>query len=379
MLRGDGKGSKYEVAVGRRPARHGLAPSFWAFDELARRKDRILLDNLQTAMGKRTRSLGVVISTQAANDIHPLSQLIDDGLRDEDTSMVVHLLAAPADADPFDPDVIRSVNPAFGKFLDEADVLAEAERARRMPSFESAFRNLRLNQRIAPFGRDQLLTPEVWAVGDAPIDEAMFSDGRPVFGGLDLSSTVDLTALVLAAEDDGGIVHLMPRAWTPAETLAERIITTARPTMPGCGRATDRGAGQGDRLRLGRAGAGRAIRAHEPRPGQLRPLGHQAVQAGAGPARHHGAAGADGPGLSGHVAGGDEFQLLVATRRFRHGNHPLLRWCFANAVVTRDAADNCKLDKAKAYGRIDVAVAAVMAVGAMKATTPQVEIAAMIA
>ena len=70
------------------------------------------------------------------------------------------------DADPFDPDVIRSVNPAMGHFLDEFDVLAEAERARRPPSFESAFRNLRLNQRIAPFGRDLLMKPEAWAMGD---------------------------------------------------------------------------------------------------------------------------------------------------------------------------------------------------------------------
>src|SRR4029077_1730599 len=134
-----------------------------------------------------------VISTQAADDDHPLSQLIDDAKTNVDRSMVVHLLSASAVADPFDPDVIRAVNPAFGKFLDEADVLAEAERARRMPSFESAFRNLRLNQRIAPHRRDPLLTPAVWALGDGAIDEERFTDGRPVFGGLDLSSTVDLT------------------------------------------------------------------------------------------------------------------------------------------------------------------------------------------
>ena len=53
VLAGDGKGSKYEAlsADGRRA--HGLAPSFWAYDELAQTKDRLLLDNLQTAMGKR--------------------------------------------------------------------------------------------------------------------------------------------------------------------------------------------------------------------------------------------------------------------------------------------------------------------------------------
>src|SRR5580765_5758272 len=176
VIEGFGVGSKYEALSADARRAHGLSPTFYAYDELAQAKDRVLLDNLQTAMGKRKRSLGVIISTQAADDDHPLSLLIDDAQTNSDSSLVVHLLTAPADADPFDPETIRAVNPAFGSFLDEADVLNEAERARRMPSFESAFRNLRLNQRIAPHARSQLLTPGVWSLGDASIDEAIFSD-----------------------------------------------------------------------------------------------------------------------------------------------------------------------------------------------------------
>jgi phage terminase large subunit-like protein len=75
----------------------------------------------------------------------------------------------------------------------------------------------------------------------------------------------------------------------------------------------------------------------------------------------------------------NELEKLVAANRVRHGGAPLLRWCFANAVAIKDPAGNRKLDKSKPYGRIDVAVAAVMAVGAMKCQeTPPVEIAAMI-
>jgi phage terminase large subunit-like protein len=381
VIEGFGVGSKYEALSADARRAHGLAPSFWAYDELAQAKDRVLLDNLQTAMGKRKRSLGVIISTQAADDDHALSLLIDDARNNDDPSLVVHILSAPAEADPFDPETIRAVNPAFGKFLDEADVMSEAERARRMPSFESAFRNLRLNQRIAPHARDQLLTPEVWATGNDPIDQEMFTDGRPVFGGLDLSSTTDLTALVFAAEDDDGNVHLLPQVWTPADTLTERSLTdrahydvwaregqlTAVP-----GKAIDY-----DWVATALADAGAKMNVRQVNYDRWgikqfkQTMDRLGITAPIEPF---------GQGFQDMSPAVKAYQLLAVNGRIRHGNHPLLRWCFSNAAVVRDAADNCKLDKSKGYGRIDVAVAAIMAIGALKATTaePEYEISALI-
>ena len=381
VRKGDGLGSKYEALSADARRGHGLAPSFWAYDELAQAKDRQLLDALQTAMGKRNRSLGIVISTQAADDDHALSQLIDDAHSGADPSIVVHLRSAPADADPFAPNTIRAVNPAFGRFLDEADVLAEAERARRMPSFESAFRNLRLNQRIAPFARDQLLTPYVWALGDGAIDATIFADGRPVYGGIDLSARTDLSALVLAAEDDDGKVHLMPCTWTPADTLAERMIRDRAPydawvrhgqliAVPGTAIDYDWIAyalgEDAARMNIVRLNYDRwrieILRQALARLGVAVPLEPM------------------GQGFKDMSPAVEAFEELALAGRIRHGSHPLLRWCFSNAVVARDAAGNRKLDKAKAYGRIDVAVAAVMAVGAMKTSAaPPVEVAALIA
>ena len=61
----------------------------------------------------------------------------------------------------------------------------------------------------------------------------------------------------------------------------------------------------------------------------------------------------------------DQFEALALNGRLRHGNHPILSWNAANAVVTRDAAGNRKLDRSRATGRIDGLVAAVMAVAAL--------------
>ena len=76
---GLGTGSKYEALSADARRGHGLAPSWWAYDEMAQTRDRKLFDALRTAMGKRKRCLGIILSTQAEDDEHPLSQLIDDG------------------------------------------------------------------------------------------------------------------------------------------------------------------------------------------------------------------------------------------------------------------------------------------------------------
>ena len=62
----------------------------------------------------------------------------------------------------------------------------------------------------------------------------------------------------------------------------------------------------------------------------------------------------------------DALERMVAERRLRHGGNPVLTWCISNAVVTSDPAGNRKLDKSRATGRIDGAVALAMALHAME-------------
>jgi phage terminase large subunit-like protein len=377
---GPGAGSTYRALSGEARGAHGLSPSFWIYDELAQARNRVLFDNLMTGMGKQEACLGMIISTQAADDAHPLSELIDDAAAHTDRSLLVQCLSAPIDADVFDPAVIRSVNPALGLFLNEGDVFAEAERARRLPGAQSAFRNTRLNQRIATHAGDQFLNAAVWDKGAGPIDESLSEKrDRPVYGGLDLASTVDLSALVLAAADDDGVVHLKPYAWTPQVGLNERSDRDAVPyntwvregllrTTPG--EAIDyewiaAALGEiGTRSNLVRLAYDRHrinyLKQDLAKQGVILPLAEC------------------GQGYVSMSPCLETFEQLAANGRLRHGGHPVLTWCFTHAIVLRDPAGNRKLDKSRRNTRIDLAVAAVMAVGGMRAAPP-VEIAAMIA
>ena len=56
VLDGDGIGSVYESLSADDKRAHGLSPSFWVFDEFSQSPNSDLLDNLRTAMGKRSES-----------------------------------------------------------------------------------------------------------------------------------------------------------------------------------------------------------------------------------------------------------------------------------------------------------------------------------
>ena len=186
------------------------------FDEFAQAPNSDLLDNLRTAMGKRSESLGVIISTQAANDQHPLSQMIDDAALGEDPSVYLQLAAAPIDADIFDEKTWFACNEALGKFLDLNEFRAQAEQAKRLPSFRAKFENLRLNKRID--ANVQFISDADWMACADPLDMKALV-GKPCYAGLDLSQTTDMSALVLYWPHNGAV---LPFFWLPEEGLLDR-------------------------------------------------------------------------------------------------------------------------------------------------------------
>lgn len=371
VLSGDGKGSVYEALSADARRAHGLAPSLWIYDELAQAKDRILLDNLINGLGKRKEGLGLCISTQAPNDEHPLSQMIDDGLRGDDPSIYVQLLAAPPDADPFAEATWFACNPALGKYLSVEEMRQAAFRARRMPAFEPGFRNLRLNQRVDAQEESRIVTAGTWRRGNVPVNRAALA-GRTCFAGLDLSGKQDLTALVLVfpSDDPEPIFDLLPFFWTPQDQLGARRpaeqerfrewiaagFMTAIPgpviryrliadTLAAVARQFDLRAVAYDRWRIDDLKADLADLDCE-FPAPLEPFGQ---------------------GFASMAPAIEWFAELALTARLRHGGHPVLTASVVNAITVADPSGNLKLDKPKSQARgpvrIDGAVAMLMALG----------------
>jgi phage terminase large subunit-like protein len=367
VLDGPSKGSTFETLSADVRRGHGLSPTLFVYDELAQARTGDLLDTLITAQGKRARSLGMVISTQAADDLHPLSVLIDDAARGLDASLYVQLIAAPVDADPFDEATWRACNPALGHFLDAAELRTQADRARRVPTFAAKFRNLRLNQRVDV--DERWLPADAWQACAGTVDLDTLAGAR-CFGGLDLGSTRDLTSFALFWPDSGALAVW---SWCPAETLAARELTDRAPFRvwaqqghiePTPGRATDK---RVVARRLGTLCARFSPQAVAFDRWQIAELERVLADDGIDvPLKEFGQGFKDmGPATA-------AFETRVLNQQVRHGRNPLLTWALSNVVLERDATGAAKPNKRRSHERIDPIVASIMAVGvATREPAPQ--------
>lgn len=357
-------GTLYRALSAEASTAYGLSPAFVVHDELGQVKGprSELYEALETAAGAQEAPLSVIISTQAPTDADLLSLLVDDAQRGADPRTKLFLFSAPQTLDPFSREAWEAANPALGDFLNEDEVRQQAEAARRMPSRESAYRNLILNQRVSQVS--PFIPRAVWERCAGEVDDEVFLRG-PVYCGLDLSARNDLTAYARIAKDADGVWHCRVSFYAPLSGLADRALRDRAPydvwhsqgylaATPGasvqyeavaqelCGDCDDLpvAAIAYDRWRID------VLKAELQRLGRELPL----VEFGQGFRDMS-------PAL-------DALEAELLNGSVRHGGNPVLTWCAANAIASRDPAGNRKLDKSKATGRIDGLVALAMAFGA---------------
>jgi phage terminase large subunit-like protein len=365
-------GTLYRALSADATTAYGLSPAFTVHDELGQVKGprSELYEALETAAGAQEEPMSIVISTQAPSDSDLLSLLIDDGLSGADPRIKVEICSAPLDMDPFSEEAIRAANPHFDDFMNKEEVYRQLGDAKRMPSREASYRNLVLNQRVE--AKNPFCPRSLWEQNGAhPLGEL---PKAKIWGGLDLSSVSDLTALVLMAPFGGGW-DVYPTFWLPGEGLEEKARADRVPydmwaktghlqTSPGASIEYEFVAehlrGVFDRCDVQAIGFDRYNMRH------LKPW---LERAGFSPEELEKFIEV-GQGFVSMSPAIRELESLLLSRKLRHANHPVLSMCNNNTTVVSDPAENRKFVKSKKTGRIDGMVALAIACAVMPTSIP---------
>lgn len=365
----------YKVLSSDGDTKHGFVPHIIVSDELHAwgPLGKGLMEAIDTAFAKRARlqPLHLMITTadfmrdSPCNDKYDYACRVRDG-EIHDPAFLPVIFELGKDDDWTNEKCWHKANPNLGVTVDMDSLRREFTRARENPSQENQFKRLHLNIRTTTDIR--WLPMDRWAACP-PLDVASL-DGQPCWGGLDLASTRDITALVLAFKLEDGTVALLPRFWVPRDIMADtsrhqdrkhyqgwidRKIITATPTSG----KTDYDFIRSDINALRKLYKIKEI-GYDPwnaeqLAGQLDQDGVQMVKVS--------------QGMGQMTAGTKEFEALVATQQLRHGHNPVLSWMAGNTTVDMDAAGNIRPAKDTSLGKIDGIVAAIMAVGRLIVST----------
>lgn len=355
----------YQVLSAEVGTKHGLNVSGLVLDEVHAQPNRKLYDVLTKGSGDaREQPLFFLITTAGTEkesicyELHTKAVDILAGRKIDPTFYPV-VFGLTDEDDWHDEKNWYKANPSLGQTI-QIDRVREAYReALQNPAEENVFKQLRLNMWVSSLTR--FIPEQIFDLGNIPIDmEAL--KGRDCYGGLDLSSTGDITAFVLIFpprnEDEKYI--LLPFFWIPEETIPLRVRRGSVPydvwQKQGYLLATE-----GNVIHYGfiekfieklgetyhileiafdRWGAVQMVQ-------NLEGMGFTVVPFG--------------QGFKDMSPPTKEFYKLLMEGKIIHGGNPVLRWMAGNVVVETDPAENIKPTKAKSPEKIDGIVASIMA------------------
>ena len=360
--------SKYKVLSAEANTKHGFNISGVVFDELHTQPNRKFFDVMTKGTGDaRKQPLYFLITTAGDNthsvcyEIHQKAVDIIKGTKTDPTFYPV-IYGADVDDDWTDPEVWKKANPSLGLTIGMDKVIAACESAKQNPAEENSFRQLRLDQWVKQAVR--WMPMEKWSRCAFPVDEKEL-EGRVCYGGLDLSSTSDITAFVLvfppvAPEDPEEKYYILPYFWIPEDTIDLRVKRDhvnyevwqrQEYVMATEGNVIHYAFIEkfieklGERFNIreiafDRWGAVQMVQ-------NLEGMGFTVVPFG--------------QGFKDMSPPTKELMKLTLEERIAHGGNPVLWWMFDNVVVRKDSAGNIKMDKERSTEKIDGAIATVMA------------------
>lgn len=350
----------------------GPRPHIALIDEVHEHKTNVVVEMMRAGTKSRRQALIFLITNSGSNKLGPCWSYHEYGARVAsgeliDDAFFSFICSLDEVDDPFtSEDCWFKSNPS----LQDADLPGlkylreQVTEARGMPSKEAMVRRLNFCQWTD--AESPWISADVWKNAQADFDWKDFR-GRRAYAGLDLSSTTDLTGLVLWIEpiEEGEPWRLVPFAWLPEVELQRKADHDRVPyvqwkaqghleTTPG--RAVSR------RMVLQRLSAlSQFFEIVEVAYDRWRIEDLLAMASDEGielPTMVP-----FGQGYKDMSPAIETFERMLLNGEVVHNGHPVLNWCASNAVTVSDDAENRKLSKEKAIGRIDLIVASVMGAG----------------
>lgn len=357
--------SFYQVLSAEAYSKHGFNVHGVVFDELHSQPNRKLYDVLTKGSGDaRMQPLFFLITTAGTDthsicyEVHQKAQDIIDGRKIDPTFYPV-IYGADDTEDWTSPKVWKKCNPSLGETIGMDKVKTACESAKQNPGEENSFRQLRLNQWVKQAVR--WMPMDKWDKCAFAVNEDDLR-GRVCYGGLDLSSTTDITAFVLVFPplDEEDKYVIIPYFWIPEDTLDLRVkrdrvpydvwerqgyLQTTEGNVIHYGYIEKFIESLGERFNIreiafDRWGAVQMVQ-------NLEGMGFTVVPFG--------------QGFKDMSPPTKELMKLTLEQRIAHGGHPVLRWNMDNIFVRTDPAGNIKADKEKSTEKIDGAIATIMA------------------
>jgi len=346
-------------------AQDGFNPSAVMFDELHAQASREQWDVLESGFGARQQPLLSAITTAGfildgiCTEIRDYLISVLEGRR-EDDDMFGYVYTLDEGDDPFEERNWIKANPGLGQSKTIDYLRGMARKAKALPSALANFKTKDLN--IWCNDAEGWFDLDVWDKGKKKFDPAMLL-GRACYGGLDLASTRDLTALALVfpPDEQGGEWYVLVWIWAPRAkvdaqeddaapyarwekegwlTVTEGDVTDYRPVMDAIRQVCrdyevkEIGFDRWNALQI------------------INELIEEDIPLVEVPQN-----------TGGMYPGSKKLEELVYSRRVRHNGNPVLRWAAGNVALLFDSNDNFRPDKKKSKknGRIDPVVATVTA------------------
>lgn len=335
-------------------------------DELHAHKSRAMVDVLETATGARSQPLLFFITTAGYDrhsvcwERHAYTERVLEGALEDDATF--GYISAADDADDWrDSATWAKANPNLGVSVSVDDLARKAKRAAEIPAEQNAFRRLHLNQWTEQETR--WLDMAAWSDCRGPHDWQELREelrGEVCFAGMDLASSLDVSAVVLWFPERHAV---LPFFWIPETGMRLRIERDRVPydqwlesgaIFATPGDVTDQD--EIERFIIGTLAESYEVRELAYDPWNATQLGVRLAASGA----HVVSMGQTIAMMAEAVKRTEE---LVVARKLEHGGHPVLAWMASNCDTKSDPYGNRKIIKPErgSAKRVDGMVALVMA------------------